>query len=80
MGTKNRLKWWTVICLYPDYLANDFGSEWYVDFTKAPTAIDAGLKTRAKLAQEFHTTDEEDFKVLAVMKGKVYIEAGEDDF
>ena len=72
---KPKRSWYTVICLYPDYLTDDFGADIYVDWVLAPDPVQAGLggQKKAVAAQDRDNPSEipaDDFRVIAVLKGR----------
>jgi hypothetical protein len=66
------MKKWTVILLYPDYMADDYGSETYMTCVRAADPAGAVAKARAEVcaANEVDEDDAEDFFVIAVMRGE----------
>lgn len=84
MDTKRH--WYTVICLYPDYLTDDYGADIYVDWALAKSPEDAGrlVQKKAQAAQndgECDVVDDPaDFRVIAVWKGKTVILADATNF
>lgn len=71
-----RKQWYTVICLYPDYLTDDFGGDIYTGWARAEDGYEAGRKAqaRAKYATGESARDAADFRVIAVLRGKHQLE------
>lgn len=69
---------YTVVLLYPDYLAKDFGANLYVDATRARTLERAvrAAQWRAVRAQAPDTVDDpSDFRPILVLAGVVEVVA-----
>jgi len=62
------MKKFTVIMLYPDYIANDFGSEHYTSHVNAQDIKEAIAKAQAE-ASDGNDIPPEDFAVLFVFDG-----------
>lgn len=65
------MKPYSVLLLYPDYVANDFGSDTFYDFVKAKSVEDAIAKARKRCIKtnNLSLNDEEDLHVLLVTEG-----------
>ncbi len=68
---------YTVICLYPDYLAEDYGADIYINTVKADRALVAAnmVQNMAAEANLDVIDDPLDFKVIAVTRGELQLEA-----
>lgn len=81
-----KTRWYTVICLYPDYLTDDFGGDIYTGRVKAEDGYAAGCKVqeRAKATANAGSCDAvddaDDFRVVAVLRGKQQLEMNALDF
>ena len=67
-------KKYTVLLLYPDNIASDFGSETFLAHVTSGDAHCAVIAARAQVAEEFDqedrdNTDFDDFYCLAVFEG-----------
>lgn len=62
-------KHFTVLLLYPDYVASDFGHETYLAFEVAVTIIEAIEKAQALCARLNEGSRAEDFYPLLVLRG-----------
>lgn len=65
---------YTVILLYPDYLADNYGQDIYTDHVEAGSPAEAQAVTQRQLARQHAESDEEDtypedFYPLAVFEG-----------
>lgn len=62
---------WTVLLLYPDYLADNYGQETYLTWVNATSAADAEKFAREEAAQanNYEPDDAENFAVLFVTLG-----------
>lgn len=61
----------TVLLLYPDYIASNFGHETYMCTVNAPDAREAITLARTQAMQANETCDDgEDFHVLLVIAGE----------
>lgn len=65
------LRSWTVLLLYPDYLAENYGEETYLTWVNATSAADAEKFAREEvvLTNNFDADDAENFAVLFVTLG-----------
>lgn len=65
------MKPYTVLLLYPDYLAVDFGSDTYLAHVLAPTVEDAQRIAQVGAVEALQTDPDwaSDFFVLAVFEG-----------
>jgi len=88
MKTKKK-KWYTVILLYPDYMADDYGADIYVEWAHAEDYEEAVSIVRAKAVAaqcdntklgSCDTTDPNDFRPIAVMLGRILLEADATNF
>ena len=65
---------YTVILLYPDYIASNYGQEHYIWQGEADSPFSAALEAQQFLASEYNsddsTSDPDDFYVVAVIEGK----------
>ena len=62
-------KKYTVLLLYPDYIASDYGQETYLAHVEAHSANGAVLVARNEVAGIYGETHGSDFYVLLVIKG-----------
>lgn len=66
------MKPFTVLLLYPDYLADTFGHDTYLAFVEAPSAREAELKAQSEASAQMgldSIPDPYDFHVLATFAG-----------
>lgn len=72
---------YTVVLLYPDYLAQDFGSDTYINTAEADNARDAAGAIQ-KMAADANNGDAppEDFGVIAVFQGEPILELDASNF
>ncbi len=78
---KPRRRWWTVMLLYPDYLADDYGEDIFVKWALAPTPGEAVpvVQRKAALAQRDLSDPggcidaPGDFKMIAVWRGRTVL-------
>ena len=65
---------YTVILLYPDYIASNYGEDYYFWKGEAESPTDAARKAQQFLASEHNsddaTSEPEDFYVVAVIEGR----------
>lgn len=66
------MKKWTVILLYPDYMAENYGQETYMTSVDARTPKSAVRKARAEVTGdgESELQDPTDLFVIAVIEGE----------
>lgn len=71
-GISKRDDWWTVILLYPDYCANNFGQDTYYTWVEADSLTRAVDKARSKCRNSNKDPDMKsgDLFVISVLKGK----------
>ena len=76
------MKTYTVILLYPDYIAENFGEEIFIDITQAELPAIAVEKVRkiAIAANADYKIDPEDFLPIAVFEGIRTPELTVDDY
>lgn len=75
---KPRRHWWTVLLLYPDYLTDDYGTDTYLAWTHTATpeeAVPAAQRKAAEAQRDLSKeasvdTDPDDFKMIAVWRGR----------
>jgi len=81
--------WYTVILLYPDYLTTDYGADLYVEVGLAADGYEAAKIVQGKAvaaqadnskAGSCDTCDPDDFRVIAVLRGKVAMELDASNF
>lgn len=86
MGTKKpKLHKYSVLLLYPDYLASNYGEETYYAWVEATDAHAAATSAQQDAwgAQESDVRENHepaDFLPLAVIKGHIELELGVQDF
>ena len=59
---------YTVILLYPDYIASNYGQDYYFWNGEAESPTDAARKAQQFIASE-HNNEPEDFYVVVVIRG-----------
>jgi hypothetical protein len=64
------MKWYTVILLYPDYVAEEYGHETYMTSIEAESPEDAVVRARLEVNNPDEEIDGADFFVIAVMLGR----------
>lgn len=60
---------YSVLLLYPDYLADNFGQETYFEHVEQPTIADAIKSAQEFVANEFDNAQPDDFHPLLVLHG-----------
>lgn len=64
------MNWYTVILLYPDYVAEEYGHETYMTSIEAESPVNAVYKARLEVNNPDEGIDRADFFVIAVMLGQ----------
>ena len=64
------MKKYTVILLYPDYLAKNYGQETYMTSVEAETPVQAVAAARAEVGSDEAPEERNDFFVIAVIEGE----------
>ena len=80
--TKPGKQKWTVILLYPDYIADDFGSETYINWATCedPRLAVEQVQRKAAAANKIETKSPQDFKCIAVFPGHLTCELDASNF
>ncbi len=74
-------RWWTVMLLYPGYLADDYGEDIYVGWARTVTPDEAVPVVQRKAAEAQRDlsvsssadTNPEDFKMIATWPGRTVL-------
>jgi hypothetical protein len=73
---KKKLKWYSVLLLYPDYIAETFGLETYYAWVQARDSLDAVRKAKRQAGEhnsKVHGRQcAKDFHPLLVISGRRY--------
>jgi hypothetical protein len=70
----------TVICLYPDYVTNDFGADLYIGTVEADDAFQAADFIRLQAAEENRSVAADDFRPIVAFSGEFEICLRSTDF
>jgi hypothetical protein len=66
--------WWTVLLLYPDYMANTYGQDSYLAWVPATSSVFAVLRAKQEFKRKLDPPDPDfnvdDLFVIAVFRGK----------
>lgn len=65
------MKDYSVLLLYPDYLAASYGQETYLAHVTAPSAFEATELAKEQVTEDNEDGDPDDFFVLLVCEGHI---------